>query len=699
MAFEAAWLRAETGFCRMSLEEKNMKQYLMSIRWPIRRNESGERIMSLRSHIFWFFALPFVLLFGAVMWVAESMAHDSALVAAAQKFELVSTESSSALQRLEEPARTWLNGMTGSTGQGLDEGGAFTAVKPHFEFLQRHAHIAAVFFGYSNGDFARVLAIRNPDTRALVKAPAAAVFAAQSIRHQPDGSVDELWRFYDAKQVFVGQESRAFERFDPRQRPWYTSAAKSSTGQISATEPYLFAKPRVLGVTLSAPLGGNRGGIGGVDFSLDGLSEYFAGQPGPAGRQLLLFDAAGRIWAWSDRAAMAALLARGQLPLMENLQDPGLRSIRASMATSPNQPAFEHAARAGQRWVLDVSPATGIAVNGLSLASAQPAAQVFADARRVRWMILSLMGLGLVIGVLVIRALATRLSAPLWQLAGQAQSLERFEFSAVQTAASPVREIRTAQSAVRTATIALAGYARYVPRPIVQHYLAIGQLPKLGVESRDIVYLHAELGSRLHGFGASNELAFAQLEVLSKHVHATHGLVDRYQNQAMGALWGAPLVQKSAALRACEAAFCALEELRASNLSRSGVRIGIDTGNAAVGNLGNEGRLIYTAVGLPAELAQTLAQRVPFAQTAVVVSGAVAKLIADRFELGPAIRTEFVDGHPAEGFELLVRKPGVEAPNFGKRRFDRPGSTASTSEGSSPSSNAYVSKSLPPSGL
>jgi len=93
------------------------------------------------------------------------------------------------------------------------------------------------------------------------------------------------------------------------------------------------------------------------------------------------------------------------------------------------------------------------------------------------------------------------------------------------------------------------------------------------------------------------------------------------------AFWGAPLPQEDQALRACRAALrqqAALEELNTRfqemGLPRLGMRIGLHTGEAVVGNLGSEKRFDFTAIGDTVNLASRLEGINKFYGTSIAAS-------------------------------------------------------------------------------
>jgi adenylate cyclase len=94
---------------------------------------------------------------------------------------------------------------------------------------------------------------------------------------------------------------------------------------------------------------------------------------------------------------------------------------------------------------------------------------------------------------------------------------------------------------------------------------------------------------------------------------ASGGLIDKYEGDAIMAFWGAPLPQEDHAARACLAAIdnqSRLAELR-EDFVRSGLppihsRIGINTGEMIIGNMGSSQRFDFTVIGDSVNLASRL---------------------------------------------------------------------------------------------
>jgi adenylate cyclase len=91
------------------------------------------------------------------------------------------------------------------------------------------------------------------------------------------------------------------------------------------------------------------------------------------------------------------------------------------------------------------------------------------------------------------------------------------------------------------------------------------------------------------------------------------GFVNKFEGDAVMAFWGAPLASGQQAAQAMRAALRCQEELLALNddfenkgLPRLGMRVGINSGEVIVGNIGSQKRFEYTVIGDAVNLASRL---------------------------------------------------------------------------------------------
>ena len=109
--------------------------------------------------------------------------------------------------------------------------------------------------------------------------------------------------------------------------------------------------------------------------------------------------------------------------------------------------------------------------------------------------------------------------------------------------------------------------------------------------------------------GLLNEYLSAMTEIIFRN----DGTLDKYEGDAVMAFWGAPIPQDDHAMRACRSALQMQESLieirrkwKEHNKPLLNVRIGINTGEMVVGNMGGMGKFDYTVIGDSVNLASRL---------------------------------------------------------------------------------------------
>jgi adenylate cyclase len=152
-------------------------------------------------------------------------------------------------------------------------------------------------------------------------------------------------------------------------------------------------------------------------------------------------------------------------------------------------------------------------------------------------------------------------------------------------------------------------FGRYVPPAVVSALIASGEVPAVRGERRVLTLLFSDLA----GFTSASErlppesVAQALNAYFTRMTYAVHrhgGTLDKFIGDAVMAFWNAPVAEPQHAARALACAQDMQLEMQALRSLWAGtpfaelqLRIGLHTGEAAVGHLGSEGRFTYTAVG------------------------------------------------------------------------------------------------------
>jgi adenylate cyclase len=142
------------------------------------------------------------------------------------------------------------------------------------------------------------------------------------------------------------------------------------------------------------------------------------------------------------------------------------------------------------------------------------------------------------------------------------------------------------------------------------------------------------------------------------------GLIDKYEGDAIMAFWGAPLPQEDHAIRACLAALdnqTRLAELRQEfmemGLPPVHARIGINTGEMIIGNMGSSQRFDFTVIGDSVNLASRLEGAGKEYGTRIIISEDTYRQASDGVEVRELdlIRVKGKE-MPVRIYELLARK-------------------------------------------
>lgn len=151
--------------------------------------------------------------------------------------------------------------------------------------------------------------------------------------------------------------------------------------------------------------------------------------------------------------------------------------------------------------------------------------------------------------------------------------------------------------------------SHYVARPVLDELLRRGITHSLEPSLREITVLIADMASYTQTTTAlpltdAANLTKAVLDCLTGPVLGQGGTLDRYSGDGLIAFWGAPLDCPQQADRAVQAALEMFRAIDRFNLAWTAeghtpvrIRIGIESGQALVGDLGTPFRSTYTAVG------------------------------------------------------------------------------------------------------
>lgn len=215
-------------------------------------------------------------------------------------------------------------------------------------------------------------------------------------------------------------------------------------------------------------------------------------------------------------------------------------------------------------------------------------------------------------------------------------------------------------------------FGHYVNKSVVDQILKDPKMMELGGAKKEVTAYFSDIA----GFTSISEkmspadlvqFLNGYLDEMTNEILENKGTLDKYEGDAIMAFWGAPAPVTDHAKHAC---FTALEnqkklaEMRVvwekQGLPPIHVRIGINTGEVIVGNMGSENRFDYTIMGDNVNLASRLEGVNKQYGTELMVSENTYDLIKDEFECRELdqIRVKGKE-QPVRIYELMGKKGEV----------------------------------------
>lgn len=256
----------------------------------------------------------------------------------------------------------------------------------------------------------------------------------------------------------------------------------------------------------------------------------------------------------------------------------------------------------------------------------------------------------LMLGVVLAFWLARRISQPMLNLGESARAMSHLDFSGEPRPLSTIREVRQLEQALGEARVSLRSFRKYVPADVVRTLMESGMEARLGGHSAHLTLLFSDIVEFTQVAESADPQVLVEqlgeyLAVVSGVIHDHHGIVDKYIGDGVMAFWGAPHADPAQAVRAARAALGIQDRLDILNAGWIAAgrpafrtRIGLNSGDVVVGNIGSEDRLNYTAIGDPVNLASRLESLNRFYGTRILLSDTTRMAAGDVLLTRPVAR-------------------------------------------------------------
>lgn len=446
----------------------------------------------------------------------------------------------------------------------------------------------------------------------------------------------DQWIYRDALFEPIRTEYREMP-FDPRQRLWFQDTGTEDRSYWG--KPYIFKTGGLAGITVTHPVStrpDEKSLVVGVDISLAEISEFLKDTLITENTLMGVFTQEGMVIADSRKIGDQAV--KHQILRMED-EWPIATAYFQKYLDNPDLKVFvvEHL---GQTWLLTIQPVgildwyvvTGIPESDLTSKVMEIVSQSFLFALFM-----------LLVSVLIVIYIVRRVSTPLYRLSAETQKLELLDLDQVHPVKSSIVEIDRLSRSLVSSVDALKAFRRYVPADLVRQLIQKGEGGSLGGSKQELTIFFSDI----EGFTTASESLLpeelmlqlsAYFELISDIIMEEHGTIDKYIGDAVMAFWGAPEEIEDQAGRACLAALRVQEALnmlndqwRSEGRPVFRTRIGINTDEVVVGNVGSKSRMNYSVIGDGVNLAARLEGLNKQYSTSIMISESTYQKVRGRF--------------------------------------------------------------------
>ncbi|MBS3085537.1 adenylate/guanylate cyclase domain-containing protein [Candidatus Pacearchaeota archaeon] len=211
-------------------------------------------------------------------------------------------------------------------------------------------------------------------------------------------------------------------------------------------------------------------------------------------------------------------------------------------------------------------------------------------------------------------------------------------------------------------------FGKYVNKDLLKEILSRKRELRLWGEKKNITVFFSDI----RGFTTLSEkinpedlvsLMNYYLTEMTKIILKNKGTVDKFIGDAIMAFWNAPIEEKDHSYLACKTAVEQIQilerinkELSRKNLPSIKIGIGINTGEAIIGNMGSEERFDYTAIGDNVNIASRLEGLTKQYKSNIIISESTYNAVKNRLKC-KKIGLVNVKGKklPVNIYELIVR--------------------------------------------
>jgi adenylate cyclase len=509
--------------------------------------------------------------------------------------------------------------------------------------------IDAAYVSFEDGYHRVVTRIDADRRRSDPKIPADANWHSSYIDDFAAGEGRKRHRtFFDTWEHVVGAYDVA-STLDVRTLPGYAAAKQS--GRLVVSDPAVNPDTGYPIIYVRVPIvrGGVFIGCATANLTFDVLSQFLANhRASPNSKTIIADPNDGRIVAASERKIGVRMIdGHLQIARLETVGDEDAREAYRLQTQTKQDEFLFRSPRDGRELSASFArfpEAFGHPWQAIVLTPTDDfIGQLRATNRQIVIIIAALSALEL----FLIYFLSRRLSQPIESISRALKSIEDLSFDQATHRPSNVREIAQLQSAAALLRNSLQSFSSFAPVELVRNLIKSGIPLALGVEKQFLTIFFSDVENfSTHAEQMAPDDLLSQISVyfeqVSRAIADECGTVDKFIGDGVMAFWGAPLPLTDGVLRACRGALRAARRMQRTNQSwlaegrpQFRIRIGLNSADVLVGNVGSSERFSYTVMGDGVNVAARLEGMNKTFGTTICISDSVFDAVAPKIVARP----------------------------------------------------------------
>ena len=440
---------------------------------------------------------------------------------------------------------------------------------------------------------------------------------------------------YVSDEIRLKQSRVEDTKYSVTDQEWFREAIRSNDEHWSTLSTH--PNGERLAAAFAAPIQIDQkpAGVIAIIIELTRVSNFLSQLTVGKSAGAFILDREGGVVAAPDPDASEVMALKTDHPLFPVAVD-AMRNAGSAYNPGEGQPLKREVTHDGKVYQAVLTP---ISFPGWSLVTVVPESEFLGPVQMtIRNLLIGLAVLIVFAGLLSAWLAQRLIAAPLIKVMDEIRHVERFDLDKVQRHPSRLTEIENLSGAIGDMAQGLAAFRKYIPADLVKRLISDGTGARLGGAVRPMSVMFIDLA----GFtGMSERLGDRIIPLLSRYfdsvstqIQQTGGTIDKFIGDAVMAFWGAPAPNPDHAVDCCRAALACQRAMAEVGLVDDHgqpvkIRIGINSGDMLVGNIGSEVRLNYTVIGDAVNIASRLESTNKVYGSTIIIGPETRRLAGD----------------------------------------------------------------------